>query len=82
MLLKYAIKVHKYALNVYKDPLNEQRMIRSESKEKMHIQNQNSNVKPVSPTRYNVGRTSAAVKGLYDLEDFNSEKNSPEFMLF
>jgi hypothetical protein len=41
MLLKYAIKVHKYALNVYKDPLNEQRMIRSESKEKMHIQNQN-----------------------------------------
>ena len=36
-------------------------------------------VEPVSPTRYNIGRTSAGVKGLYGLEESNSENNSPKF---
>ena len=37
MLLKYAIKVYKYHLNVYKDPLNEQIILRSENKGKIGI---------------------------------------------
>jgi len=35
-------------------------------------------VEPVSPARYKVERTSAAVKGLYGLEHSKSVNNSPE----
>lgn len=36
-------------------------------------------VEPVSPPRYNIGRTSAGVKGLYGLEQSKSGNNSPEY---
>jgi hypothetical protein len=36
-------------------------------------------VESVSPPRYNVGRTSAGVKGLYGLEESKSERVSSEF---
>jgi hypothetical protein len=36
-------------------------------------------VESVSPPRYNVGRTSAGVKGLYGLDESKSDKNSPEY---